>query len=202
MSSTVPVAWATGHSLGESYSSAEMQSVYSKVPVAWATVLYTVMRSITTVILNTFINAKTGAIQMQADSAVQVRTHLLVSVFGSSTRRERRNSNYAGPTNTLRIPWCLRSLSAEIRKTPAICLNSRELNSLCPNGRELIYLPSWQKPNNLPAWSSVNLKLTLLQKPQILGTISSGHYGLHTPAHFLSGVYYDNGDCHILWARA
>ena len=26
--------------------------------------------------------------------------------------------------------------------------------------------------------------------------------GIHTPAHFLSRVYYDNCDCHILCARA
>ena len=35
--STVLIEWATGHSLVESYSSAEMQSVYSTVPVDWAT---------------------------------------------------------------------------------------------------------------------------------------------------------------------
>ena len=33
---TVPADWATGHSLGESYHSAEMQSVYCTVPVDWA----------------------------------------------------------------------------------------------------------------------------------------------------------------------
>ena len=32
--------------------------------------------------------------------------------------------------------------------------------------------------------------------------ISPGHDVIYTPAHLLSGVYYDNGDCHILCARA
>ena len=34
--SAFPAHWATGHSLGESYPSAEMQSVYSTAPADWA----------------------------------------------------------------------------------------------------------------------------------------------------------------------
>ena len=32
--------------------------------------------------------------------------------------------------------------------------------------------------------------------------IASGHDVIHTPVNFLSGVYYDNSNCHILCARA
>ena len=35
--STAPADWATGHSLGESYPSAELQSAYSTAPAVWAT---------------------------------------------------------------------------------------------------------------------------------------------------------------------
>ena len=45
-------------------------------------------------------------------------------------------------------------------------------------------------------------QLTLFQNLQILRTIASRHDVIHTPAHFLSGVYYDNCDCHILCERA
>ena len=37
LSSAAPADWATGHSLGESYLSAEMQSVYSATPADWTT---------------------------------------------------------------------------------------------------------------------------------------------------------------------
>ena len=50
-----------------------------------------------------------------------------------------------------------------------------ENSTLCPNSRELNYLPTW---------SNVNFQLTLLQNPQILRTISSGHDVIHTPAPF------------------
>ena len=102
---------------------------------------------------------------------------LLVSDFGSSTRGERHNSFYSNPNyaDARRIMWCVRSLSVEICKTPTTCLNDIELNSLCPNGRELSYLPQW---------SNVNFQLTLFQNPQIIRTISSGHDAIHIPAPF------------------
>ena len=87
------------------------------------------------------------------------------------TKRERHNSYDANHT----IWPHKRSLSVEICKTPTTCLNGRELNYLCPNRREL---------NCLPAWSNVNLQLTLFQKPQILRPITSGHDIIHTPAPF------------------
>ena len=42
------------------------------------------------------------------------------------------------PTNAQRFSLCLRSLSVEICKTPTTCLNGRELNYLCSNGRDSI----------------------------------------------------------------
>ena len=50
-------------------------------------ILTTIMISITTVPQTQYSN--TGAMQRQADSVVQVRTVLLTSYFGSSTRGER-----------------------------------------------------------------------------------------------------------------
>ena len=145
---------------------------------------------------------------------------------------------YADPTNVLHIPWCLRSLSVEIRKTKL----HLQLSTV------------WQKLNYLPAWSNVN--------PQLHGrtstsqhhgrtstsqhhgrTATSQHHGPtptsqhhgrtptsqhhgrtsidsfskssnsrdhlfrvwrhpHSSPIFCLGVYYDNGDCHILCARA
>ena len=111
------------------------------------------------------------------------------------------------PTNAQRTLSCLSSLPVEIFKTPTTCLDGRELNSLCPNGRL----------NCLPAWSNVNLQLhgrtstsqhygrtqllNILVGTQLLNTmagtqlnlfqnlpnsqpISSGHDVIHTPAPF------------------
>ena len=132
-------------------------------------------------------------------------TNAFINFLTSVLRHEERDTILtmltilSDPLNAQRILWCLRSRSVEICKTPTGCLNGRELNSLCPNGRDHIYLSPWQKIHFLPAWSNVNLQLTLFQNPQILRTISSRH-DVHP--HFLSGVHYDNGDCHILFARA
>ena len=49
--------------------------------------------------------------------------------------------------------------------------------------------PQWQ--NTQLTFSTVKIQLTSFQNPQILRTISSGRDVINTPAHFLSGVYYD-----------
>ena len=54
-------------------------------------------------------------------------------------------------------------------------LHGRELNSLCPNGRD---------KNCLPGWPIVNSQLTLFQSLQILRTIASGHDVIHTTPSF------------------
>ena len=70
-------------------------------------------------------------------------------------------------------------------------LLGRELNSLCSK---------WQRQNACLTWPEVNSQLTSFSKSPNSQPIASRHDVIHTPAHFLSGVYYDN--CHILCARA
>ena len=61
------------------------------------------------------------------------------------------------PTNALRIPWCLRSLSVEIWKTQLHLQWSR-------SNPQLSTLPQWQKLHSLPPWSNVSFQQTLFQK--------------------------------------
>ena len=121
---------------------------------------------------------------------------LLTFVFSSSTWGERHNSYNANhlsdPTNVQCIPRYLRSLSVEICKTTTTYLNGRELNSLCPSGRDLNYLP---------AWSNANLQLTLFQNPQILSPSLLGMTSSTLQPISCLGVYYKDGDCHILCKR-
>ena len=137
-------------------------------------------------------NTNTGG--KRQTRSFQIRTVLLTSDFGSSTRGERQFllcwSYYA---DARRILWCLRSLSVEIRKTQ-LHASTEENSTLCFNGREL---------NCLPLWSNLNLQLTLFQnlpnsQDHLLGAWRHPH---SSPISSL-GVYYDNGDCHILCARA
>ena len=94
------------------------------------------------------------------------------------------------PTNTRHIPWCLRSLSVETCKTQLHLQRPR--TQLCPNGRNstvclhgLISTSNW-----------LFFKILKFLGPSLLGMTSST-----LQPHFLSGVYYDNGDCHILCVR-
>ena len=66
--------------------------------------------------------------------------------------------------------------------------NGGELNSLSPNGRELIYLPAWSNLNS--QLSTVSFSKSSNSQDHLFG-----HDVIHTLAHILSGVYYDNGDC-------
>ena len=102
--------------------------------------------------------------KIQANTVVQVRTLLLTSDFGSSTRGEKHNSYYGDPTNARRI-LCFKISVGRDSKIPTTCLNGREHN--CQ-----------------PPWSNLNSQLTLFQNPQILRTISSGHDIIHTPVQF------------------
>ena len=134
--------------------------------------------------------AKTGE-NRQADSVVSDTYSLLISDFISSTRGERHNSYYADPINGRRILGCLRSLSVGIRKTQ-LHLQRPKSNSM----------PQWQKLNFLPPWSNLNFQLTLFKILRFSGPSLPGMTSSTLQSHFLSGVYYDNGDCHILCARA
>ena len=48
----------------------------------------------------------------------------------------------------------------------------------------------------------VGTRLNLFQNHPNSQPISSGHDVFYTQPHLLSGVYYDNGDCHIFCTRA
>ena len=61
-------------------------------------------------------------------------------------------------------------------------------------------LNSSQKTQLVDSMVQSQLQLTLFQNPQILRTISSGMTSSTLQPNFLSAVYYDNGDCHILSA--
>ena len=101
---------------------------------------------------------------------------LLTSDFGSSTQRERHNSYYADLAPSVwHISWCLRSVGRD-KKTPNYIFNSvAEDSILCLHG----------------PMSTLNCHFFKILKFMISSTLYP---------HFLSGVYYDNGDCHILCA--
>ena len=86
----------------------------------------------------------------------------------------------------------LRSLSEEIWKAQ-LHLQWAKSNSQL-NGREL---------NSLPAWSNLSFSTAVFfLNPQILSLSLLGMMSSTLQPHFLSGVYYDNGDCHILCMQA
>ena len=140
---------------------------------------------------------------IQANTVVQARIHLLISWLRFFDKRRETHFCYFAdhtiwPHQQRRILRCLRSLSIEIRK-PQLHLqwsksNSQlKLNSLGPNGRELNYLPTR---------SNVNLQLTLFKILKFTRLFLLGMTSSTLLPHFLSGDYYDYGDCHILCARA
>ena len=107
-----------------------------------------------------------------ANSVVQVRTfYKLLTSAQSDTRRETQFllcwPYYVDPTNARRILWCLRSLSVEIRKTQ-------------------LHL---QRPKSN---SQLSFKILRFSGPSLQGMTSSA-----LQPHYLSGVYYDNGNYHI-----
>ena len=116
----------------------------------------------------------------------------LFLTFVSSTRGERHNFYYAD-----HLQWAAHLVMFKICVGKDLQNLTTYLNCIRTNSP-----PQWLKLNSLPIWSNINSQLTLFQNPQIIRTISSGHDVIHTPIHFLSGVYNDNGDCHILCARA
>ena len=72
-------------------------------------------------------------------------------------------------------------------------VNSKLLDSMVENS--ILYAPMAEtKIVCLPGLQSTPNR-RLFQNPQI--PIASGNDIIHTPEHFLSGVYYDNCDYHI-----
>ena len=84
--------------------------------------------------------------EIPADSVVQIRTVLLTSDFGSSTRGERHNSYY---TNHPQRAAHLVMFQISVGRDPKILTAAPtvENSTLCPNGRELNYLPPWSNLN-------------------------------------------------------
>ena len=132
-----------------------------------------------------YISITTIHIQMQykysGDSVVQVRTRLLTSDFGSSTRGERQNSYYADPTPNVRhISRCLRSPFIFAGRDPKNLTASStvENSTRCPNGRELNFLPFMVQYQ----LSTLFFKILKFSGPSLLGmTLST------LQSHFLSG---------------
>ena len=145
---------------------------------------------------NTSENRQIQYRHKQVGSVVQVRTVLLTSDFGSSTRGDRHNSYYAD--HTIWPHQCVAHLA--MSKT-SICRDPKNLtaattvenSTLCPSGRNSIVC--LHGPISTLNW--LFFKILKFSGPSLPGmTLST------LQPHFLSGVYYDNGDCHILYARA
>ena len=135
---------------------------------------------------------------------------LLTPDLGSRTRGERHNSYYADHTiwphqRAVHLVMLKISFGRDPKNLTAaatvenstLCLNCRKLNLHFPSSNLNSQL-NVRDLNSLPPWSNINPQLNLFQNPQILPGMTSST--LHP--HFLSGVYYDNGDCHILCKRA
>ena len=74
--------------------------------------------------------------------------------------------------------------------TSTICLNSRQPNCL----------PQWQTTQPSAYIVHSQPSTASFSKSSNSQTIASEHDIIYTPAPFLSGIYYDNCDCHILCA--
>ena len=133
------------------------------------------------------IQAKTGGLCCSG-------TNAFINFFTSVHRHKERDTILTMLTPPQRAVHLVmvKSLLVEIRKTQ-LHASTVENSNLCPNGRDLNYLP--------PCFN-VNSQVTVFQNLQILRTISSGHDVIHTSSFPVWGVYYDNGDCHILCTGA
>ena len=167
-------------------------------------VLYNLVISITTVLqIHIQIQSNTQHKCMYSCRRVLLfRYERFINFLTSVLRHEDRDTILAmlsilsDATNVRRILWCFGSLSVEIRKSQlhlSTANPNSQLSSLYPNNKELNYRRSW---------SYLNFSTAVFLKSSNSLLISSGHDVIHAPTHFLSGVYYDNGDCHILCARA
>ena len=128
-------------------------------------------------------------IQIQADSVVS-DTNGFINFWlrFMATRRERHNSYYADPTNVRRILWS--KISIHLRQSRPEKLNRRR-NGRKINGRNSTLC--LQGPISTDSFSkSSNSQDHLLRARR------------HPHSSLISclGVYYDNGDYHILCARA
>ena len=143
------------------------------------------------------------------DSVVQVRTHILTSDFGSSTRGERHNTYYADhtiwphqraahlakfkisvgrdPKNPTTSSMVKIQISTHLRRS-----GPQKINRRC-NGRKLNSSTQWPNPRLL----DFNSQFPNDSKNLFL----AWRYPHSSPISCL-GVYYENDDCHILCTRA
>ena len=121
------------------------------------------------------------------------------------------------PPNVRHISWSFRSQfvsAGRDQKNSTVCLNVRNPNystpwqrtqfSACMVQSQILNcncLPQWQRSQLSAYMVQIQLQLPYFSKFSNSQPISSGHDIIHTPAHFLSGVYYDNSDCQILCSR-
>ena len=111
---------------------------------------------------------------------------LLTSDFSSSTRGVRHNSYYANNTPKIRhISWSNLNFS-----TPQVGPQLQLSASVADNPTVCLYGP--KSTPNRPFF-----KIIRFSRPSLPGMTS-----FTLQPYFLSGVYYDNCDCHILCARA
>ena len=116
------------------------------------------------------------------DSVVSGTNGLLISDFGSSTRGKRHNSYYANHSQrAVHLVMFKISVGRDPKNlTPTTTV---ENSTLCLHG-----------PISTLNW--LFFKILKFLGPSLPGMTSS-----ILQAHFLSGVYYDNGACYILCAQ-
>ena len=117
---------------------------------------------------------------------------LLTSDFSSSTRGERHNSYCANPAQRAVHLVMFKISVGRDPKIPTTCANGQN-STLCLNGRNSnLCLHGLMSTFNWLFFK--NLKFSGPCLPSMMSSTLQ--------PHFLSGVYSDNGDCHILCTRA
>ena len=107
------------------------------------------------------------------DFVVSDKNGLLISDFGSSTQGERHNSYYAN--HPQRAAHLVMFKISVIRDS---------------------------KNPTTSSTAQIQLSTLFFKILKFSGPIVPGMKSFTLQSHFLSGVYYDNDDCHILCARA
>ena len=146
------------------------------------------------------------------------RSQLLNAMFGPQTRqhqgqtsiyryhvqiptsqRHGRTQNLSTPRSDLNLPTPCSDPNFSTPWSEAKLVNTK----VRPQFTNTMFRPQFLNAMVGPQLNiMVGSQLNLFQNPPNSQPISSGHDVIHTPAHFLSGVYYDYGDCHILCVRA
>ena len=144
----------------------------------------------------TMISITTVHIQMHNKNTIQAKTGGLccsdTNVFINfwfrffDMRRDTILKSLYYLTPFQRILWCLRSLSIEIRKTQ-LHFSTVENSTLCLNGRNQTFCLQGPILTDSKSSNSQDHLFRAWRHP-------------HSSPISCLGVYYDNGDCHILCA--